>query len=42
MFPFSTKYGGVEVQTTDGASKHHVSTNSNQWLTSDLTAFPIE
>ena len=37
MFPFSTKYGGVEVQTADGAGAHHVSTNKNQWLTSDLT-----
>jgi hypothetical protein len=37
MFPFSTKYGGVDVQTTDGAGEHHVSTNKNQWLTSDLT-----
>lgn len=37
MFPFSTKYGGVEVQTDDGAGAHHVSTNKNQWLTSDLT-----
>jgi hypothetical protein len=37
MFPFSTKYGGVEVQTTDAAGEHHVSTNKNQWITSDLT-----
>lgn len=37
MFPFSTKYGGVDVQTADGAGEHHVSTNKNQWLTSDLT-----
>ena len=36
MFPFSTKYGGVNVQTTDGAGEHHVSQNKNQWLTSDL------
>jgi hypothetical protein len=37
MFPFSTKYGGVAVQTADGAGEHHVSQNKNQWLTSDLT-----
>jgi hypothetical protein len=36
MFPFSTKYGGVDIQTTDGAGEHHVSTNKNQWITSDL------
>ena len=36
MFPFSTKYGGVDVETTDGAGEHHVSTNKNQWITSDL------
>jgi hypothetical protein len=40
MFPFSTKYGGVEVQTTDGAGEHHVSTNKNQWITSDLATGP--
>jgi hypothetical protein len=38
MFPFSTKYGGVEIGTTDGAGEHHVSNNKNQWLTSDLTS----
>ena len=37
MFPFSTKYGGVGVQTTDGAGTKHESRNKNQWLTSDLT-----
>jgi hypothetical protein len=36
MFPFSTKYGGVDVQTDDGAGERHVSTNRNQWITSDL------
>ena len=36
MFPFSPKYGGVDVQTSDG--EHHVSTNKNQWITSDLAA----
>jgi len=37
MFPFSTKYGGVDVRTNDGAGEHHISTNKNQWITSDLT-----
>jgi len=37
MFPFSTKYGGVDVGTSDRAGEHHVSTNKNQWITSDLT-----
>jgi hypothetical protein len=36
MFPFSTKYGGIDVQTTDGAGAHHVSANKNQWITSDF------
>jgi hypothetical protein len=38
MFPFSTKYGGLGVEAADGAGEHHVSTNKNQWLTSDLTS----
>jgi hypothetical protein len=38
MFPFSRKYGSVEVATADGAGEIHVSTNKNQWLTSDLTS----
>lgn len=37
MFPFSTKYGSVQVQPADGAGEHHVSLNKNEWLTSDLT-----
>jgi hypothetical protein len=37
MFPFSTKYGGVDIQPAEGSGEHHVSTNKNQWLTSDLT-----
>jgi len=40
MFPFSTKYGGVDVQVNDGAGEHHVSTNRNEWVTSDLTVTP--
>jgi len=38
MFPFSPRHGGVDVGTSDGAGEHHVSTNKNQWITSDLTA----
>ena len=38
MFPFSTKYGGVEIG--DGAGEHHASTNKNQWITSDLGTSP--
>jgi hypothetical protein len=38
MFPFSSKYGGLAVGTSDGAGEHHVSTNQNQWITSDLTS----
>jgi hypothetical protein len=37
MFPFSTKYGGVGIRTDDGAGEHHISTNKNQWITSELT-----
>ena len=37
MFPFSTKYGGIDVGTNEGAGEHHVSTNKNHWITSDLT-----
>lgn len=40
MFPFSTKYGGVDVGTAGGAGEHHTSTNKNQWLTSDLGTIP--
>jgi hypothetical protein len=37
MFPFSTKHGGVSIETAGGAGERHVSANKNQWLTSDLT-----
>src|SRR5262245_54733730 len=37
MFPFSTKYGGVDLRTDDSAGEHHISTNKNQWITSDIT-----
>lgn len=37
MFPFSTKYGGVEVRTEGGAGENHTSGNGNHWITSDFT-----
>jgi hypothetical protein len=37
MFPFSPKHGGVDVRKDDGAGEHHMSTNKNQWITSDIT-----
>jgi hypothetical protein len=40
MFPFSTKHGGVDIETTDGAGERHTSTNKNQWITSDLGTTP--
>ena len=40
LFPFSTRHGGIEVRTGDGAAEHHVSANENQWVTSDLTTIP--
>jgi hypothetical protein len=40
MFPFSTKYGGVDIESAGRAGEHHTSTNKNQWITSDLGATP--
>ena len=37
MFPFSTKYGGVEVRAEGGAGENHISGNGNQWITSEFT-----
>jgi hypothetical protein len=37
MFPFSTKYGGIEVRTEDGAGEKHISNNRNQWIEYDLS-----
>ncbi|HEX5070614.1 MAG TPA: metallophosphoesterase [Vicinamibacterales bacterium] len=34
MFPFSTKYGSVEIGTA--GAEHHASANRNQWITSDI------
>jgi hypothetical protein len=36
IFPFSTKYGGVDIRAADGAGEHHVSKNGNQWIASDI------
>jgi hypothetical protein len=38
LFPFSTKYGGVDIRPADGAGEHHVSKNGNQWITSDIAS----
>ncbi len=38
LFPFSTKYGGVEIRTDDGSGEKHTSKNKNQWITSDGAA----
>ena len=32
MFPFSTKYGGVEIWADDGSGENHSSKNQNQWV----------
>ena len=37
MFPFSTKYGGVEIQADDGSGENHTSKNKNQWVVCDAT-----
>ncbi len=36
MFPFSTKYGGVEIKTEGEAGTKQVSKNKNQWITYDM------
>jgi len=38
LFPFSTKYGGIEIRADDDSSKNHTSKNKNQWITSDFSA----
>ena len=35
MFPFSMKYGGVEIRADDGSGENHTSKNNNQWITCD-------
>jgi hypothetical protein len=37
MFPFSTKYGGVEIRADDGSGENHASKNKNQWITGDAS-----
>lgn len=32
MFPFSTKYGGVEIQAGDGTGRSGLSKNGNRWI----------
>ena len=38
MFPFSTKYGGVEIRADDGSGKNHSSKNRNTWVTCDCSS----
>jgi len=35
MFPFSTKYGGLEIVAEDGSGGKHTSKNQNQWVACD-------
>jgi hypothetical protein len=37
MFPFSTKYGGVEIQADGGSGENHTSKNKNSWVVCDAT-----
>jgi hypothetical protein len=37
MFPFSTKYGGVEIRADDGSGENHTSKNKNQWVACDCS-----
>jgi hypothetical protein len=37
MFPFSTKYGGVEIRADDGSGENHTSKNKNQWVVCDCS-----
>jgi hypothetical protein len=32
MFPFSTKYGGLEIWAEDGSGENHASKNQNRWV----------
>ena len=32
MFPFSTKYGGLEIWAEDGSGENHTSKNQNRWV----------
>jgi hypothetical protein len=50
MFPFSTKYGGVEIWAEDGSGENHTSKNQNQWVSCNcsnsgmkvLITYPIQ
>jgi hypothetical protein len=35
MFPFSTKYGRVEIRAEDGSGENHASKNGNTWVSCD-------
>jgi len=35
MFPFSTKYGPVEIRAEDGSGENHASKNGNTWVACD-------
>jgi hypothetical protein len=37
MFPFSTKYGGIEIHTDGSAGERLISNNDNQWIEYDLS-----
>ena len=38
MFPFSTKYGGVEIWAEDGSGENHTSKNQNQWISCNCSS----
>lgn len=40
MFPFSAKYGGVEIWAEDGSGENHLSKNQNQWISCDCSRVP--
>ena len=37
MFPFSIKYGGVEIQVEDSSGENNTSKNRNQWVACDCS-----
>ena len=41
MFPFSTKYGGVEILADDDSGENHTSKNQNQWVACSCTSSGI-
>jgi len=38
MFPFSTKYGGVEIAAGDGSGENHASKNQNRWISCNASS----